>query len=466
MADLTCDVAVIGAGTAGLAAERAARKAGAKTLLFDDRFAGTTCAGVGCMPSKLLIAAADAAYDARKAAVFGVTTNVSVDGRAVMERVRKERDRFVAATLKSIEAIPAGICIKQRARFAGQTTLELADGRKVQAKAVVIATGSIPSVPKPFQKLGDIVLTNETIFELEHLPRSMAVVGAGALGLELAQALSRLGVETAVFDQGDHLAALHDAEVARELQSVLGKEFPIRMGVKLDVEKHVHGAKLSWSGASTGEATFERVLVAAGRPPALHGLNLEAIGLETNERGVPDFDPSTMQCADASIFLAGDDDAQRPVLHEASWEGSVAGRNAASFPDVKKTARLVPLSIMFTDPPLAVVGAVKTDEMIVGSAGYAEQGRARVEARNAGLVRIYADKDTGVLLGATLFAPGMDHIAHLFAWAVARGETAAALLQLPIYHPTLEEGLKSALREICEATRSLGDTDDVAPPGA
>ena len=208
MADLTCDVAVIGAGTAGLAAERAARKAGAKTLLFDDRFAGTTCAGVGCMPSKLLIAAADAAYDARKAAVFGVTTNVSVDGRAVMERVRKERDRFVAATLKSIEAIPAGICIKQRARFAGQDDAMAGDGRKVQAKAVVIATGSIPSVPKPFQKLGDIVLTNETIFELEHLPRSMAVVGAGALGLELAQALSRLGVETAVFDQGDHLGGL------------------------------------------------------------------------------------------------------------------------------------------------------------------------------------------------------------------------------------------------------------------
>jgi dihydrolipoamide dehydrogenase len=236
MADLTCDVAIIGAGTAGLAAERAARKAGAKTLLFDDRFAGTTCASVGCMPSKLLIAAAHAAYDARKASVFGIQTNVSVDGRAVMARVRRERDRFVAATLKSIEAIPAGICVKQRASFADTTTLALDDGRKVQAKAVVIATGSIPSVPTPFQKLGDIMLTNGTIFELGHLPRSVAVVGAGPLGLELAQALSRLGVETAVFDQGDHLAALHDDEIAKVLQSELGKEFPIRMGVKLDVE--------------------------------------------------------------------------------------------------------------------------------------------------------------------------------------------------------------------------------------
>jgi dihydrolipoamide dehydrogenase len=468
MADLTCDVAVIGAGTAGLAAERAARKVGAKTLLIDDSFAGTTCASVGCMPSKLLIAAAAAAFNARTAPTFGIqTSNISVDDRAVMARVRKERDGFVAATLKSIEKIPAGICIRQRARFADRTTLALEDGRKVSAKAVVIATGSRPSVPKLFQGLGDIVLTNETIFELTTLPRSMAVVGAGPLGLELAQALARLGVETTVFDQGDRLAALRDAEVSKELQSVLGKEFPIRLGVKLDVGKDGQGARFAWSGASSGAASFERVLVAAGRPPALHDLNLEATGLETNEQGVPKFDPSTLQCGDAPIFLAGDADAQRPVLHEASSEGAIAGRNAASFPTVKKSKRAVPLSIMFTDPPLATVGATQTDAMVVGSASYADQGRAKVEARDAGLVRIYAG-NSGALAGAALFAPGMDHIAHLFAWAIERGETADALLQLPIYHPTFEEGLKTALREICEAVKSpeLEDLDDLKPPGA
>jgi dihydrolipoamide dehydrogenase len=350
MNDLICDVAIIGAGTAGLAAERAARKAGAKTLLIDDRFAGTTCASVGCMPSKLLIAAARAAFDARKASTFGIETKTSVDGRAVMARVREERDRFVAETLKSIERIPDGICIRQRARFSDATALALDDGRKVSAKAIVIATGSRPNVPKPFEKLGDIVLTNETIFELESLPRSVAVVGAGPLGLELAQAMARLGVETTMFDQGEHIAALRDGEVAKILGSVLGKEFPIHLGVKLDVQKDGHGAWLSWSGASSGAAFFERVLVAAGRPPALHDLNMAATGLETNEDGVPKFDPSTLQCGDAPIFLAGDADAQRPVLHEASSEGAIAGRNAASFPKVRKAKRAVPLSIMFTDP--------------------------------------------------------------------------------------------------------------------
>jgi len=221
MIDLGCDVAIIGAGTAGLGAERAARKFGAKTLLIDDRFPGTTCASVGCMPSKLLIAAEDAAYNARKASTFGIETTTAVDGRAVMARVRKERDGFVAATLKSIEKIPAGICIRQRVRFLDKTTLTLDDGRKVSARAIVIATGSRPSVPKPFQKLSEIVLTNETIFELPSLPRSIAVVGAGPLGLELAQAYARLGVDITVFDQGEHVAALRDAEVAKNLRSVL-----------------------------------------------------------------------------------------------------------------------------------------------------------------------------------------------------------------------------------------------------
>src|ERR1700685_363090 len=123
MTTLHCDVAVIGAGTAGIAAERSARRHGAKTLLIDDRFAGTTCASVGCMPSKLLIAAANAAYNLKSSAVFVVRTNdAQVDGHAVMARVRKERDAFVAATLQSIRELPSGVCIQQTARFLNETT--------------------------------------------------------------------------------------------------------------------------------------------------------------------------------------------------------------------------------------------------------------------------------------------------------------------------------------------------------
>jgi dihydrolipoamide dehydrogenase len=270
-----------------------------------------------------------------------------------------------------------------------------------------------------------------------------------------------------MFDQGEHIAALRDAEVAKNLKSILGKEFPIHLGVKLDVEKDGVGARLSWFGASSGTASFERVLVAAGRPPALPDLNLAATGLGTNDKGIPKFDPSTLQCGDAPIFLAGDADAQRPVLHEASSEGR--SRDGTRHRSQKCGKPSAPCLCRSCSPILrSPWSAPPSDAMVIGSVSYADQGRARVEARNEGLVRVYAGADTGVIAGATLFGPGMDHIAHVFALAIERRETADTLLQLPFYHPTFEEGLKPALREICEAVKSpvLGNLDDIAPPGA
>ncbi|MGI4881053.1 MAG: dihydrolipoyl dehydrogenase [Janthinobacterium lividum] len=468
MTDLHCDVAIIGAGTAGLAAERAARKAGASTLLIDDRFAGTTCATVGCMPSKLLIAAAHVAHAVRTAPIFGIgAQEPAIDGVAVMARVRKERDAFVAATIEAIDRIPDGIRQRTRARFVDATTLLLDDGHRIQAKAIVIATGSRPTVPPMFAALGDRVLSNENIFELTDLPRSVAVVGAGPIGLELAQALVRLGVVVEVFDRSERLAALHDDAVMAELQAILSRELPFHLAVSIAVERQGGAVKLAWTGKSSGEKIFDYVLVATGRPPELKGLDLAATGLALDEHGTPEFSRETMQCGQSSIFLAGDADADRTVLHEASAEGAIAGRNAASFPNVEPAARGPAFSIMFTDPPVAVLGKPAGPDSVIGCASYADQGRAKVEARNVGMARIYAERPDGRLVGAALVGPSMDHIAHLLAWAIDRGETATALLELPFYHPTLEEGIKSALRQICAEVHTPlpRDRDEGAPAG-
>jgi dihydrolipoamide dehydrogenase len=202
----------------------------------------------------------------------------------------------------------------------------------------------------------------------------------------------------------------------------------------------------------------------------LRDLNLAATGIPLDDRGIPQVNDRTLQCGDAPIFLAGDVDGSRPVLHEAAFEGFVAGRNAATFPNMRKSKRAVPLSIMFTDPPLAVVGAPPTDKTIIGTASYTDQGRAKIEACNVGLVRIYAHPEGGALSGAVLLGPGMDHVAHLFAWAIEGGEMAGKMLALPFYHPTIEEGLKPALRQICRAVKALEpeilDDVDVTPLGA
>jgi dihydrolipoamide dehydrogenase len=404
------------------------------------------------MPSKLLIAAAHSAHAV--ASLFGISVpEPNIDGVKVLKRLRHEREAFVAATIESIAKIPDGIRIKARARFIDRGRLALDDGSIVSAKVVVIATGSRPHVPKMFEALGDRVLTNDTIFELPGLPKSIAVVGAGPLGLELAQALSRLGVGTEVFDEGNRLAGLHDEDVAAELKSILTKEFAIRLGVSLAATRQDEEAEISWKGQSAGKKRFERVLVATGRPPDLRGLDLEATGLALDEHSTPQFDPETLQCGDTPVFMAGDAGAQRPVLHEASAEGTIAGRNAANFPKVQPTKRNVPFSITFTDPPVAVLGKPASEGAVVGRSSYADQGRAKVEARNSGLVRLYGERPDGRLVGAAMVGPGMDHIGHLLAWAIERNETATALLNHPFYHPTFEEGLKSALREICNAVK-------------
>jgi len=468
MTDLVCDVAVIGAGTAGLAAERTARRAGSSTLLIDDGFSGTTCATVGCMPSKLLIAAAGAAQGVRRAGTFGIHVQPPrIDGVAVLTRVRKERDAFVAGMLNLLRDLPDEVKLNARATFTGPNRLSLEDGRRIQAKAIVIATGSRPQIPKAFLALGDLVLTNETIFDLGDLPKSVAVVGAGPLGIELAQALARLGVEIALFDKGKTLAALQDEHVAEALHTILARDLDLHLGVEIDPRRVGDRALLRWTGDSNGERSFDKVLVAAGRPPNLEGLGLDTTGLLLDAHGVPDFNRTTMQCGDGPIFLAGDADADVPILHEASSEGAIAGRNAAHFPEVRPSERNVAFAMTFTDPPVAVVGAPCRGDSVIGISRYDDQGRAKIEARAEGLVRLYAARPDGRLTGAAMIGPGMDHIAHLLAWAIGRGETATSLLDLPFYHPTLEEGLKAGLREICHTVHAPipADQDQGSPAG-
>ena len=452
MTDLQCDVAIIGAGTAGLAAQRSARKLGASTLLIDPEFRGTTCAATGCMPSKLLIAAGDAAHAVRDAGAFGIAANPEVDGRAVMRRLNKVRARFVQGVKDSISDLPEAVRITARARFDGPDRLLLDDGRSLAAKPVVIATGATPALPEPFRAVSDNILTNETIFDLEDLPRSVAVLGAGPIGVELAQALGRLGVEVAVFDIGDTLAGMQDSQVGETLRELLAEELPLHLNTEAEVAPADDGVRLTWDGQSR---TFEKLLLAVGRPPNFDGLDLGNAGIALDDHGAPEFDRQTLRCGTSSIFIAGDANSDRPLLHEAAHEGHIAGRNAASCPDVAEFSRMVPFALTFTRPEAAEVGIIPDpdDASFVGaSAPYDDQGKARVEHRLGGLCRLYARHADGKLTGASLCAPDAGHLAHIFALAIGRGLTATDLLNMPYYHPTLEEGLKSALRTLCKET--------------
>jgi dihydrolipoamide dehydrogenase len=463
---ITVDVAVIGAGSAGMVARRQASSHGAeRVLLIEGGAYGTTCARVGCMPSKLLIAAAEAAAAVRAAPTFGVNAGEpEIDGAAVMRRVQDHRDRFVASVLRSIERLDDDQRLDGWARFLGLNRLGVAlrEGGEVEveAKAIVLATGSSPWIPPSLRGLPEgLVITSDTIFDLPRLPRSIAVVGAGVIGLELGQALTRLGVATTILDVGAHMPLVRcDSmqELAHELFAArLDLQFSIR---ELEAEALADGAgvRLRWRDAAGQTHTLEvaKVLAATGRRPQLERLELDKAGVELDERGSPRaWDPRTGQIGETAIFMAGDVTGDRPVLHEAAAEGRIAGINAARFPEVRAHPRYVPLGIMFTDPNVAVVGEIPGLEgegeiWDVGEVNYAEQGRATVIAQAHGRARIYAQRDCGILLGAELIGPGVEHMAHLLAWAIQRRMTVPEALEMPYYHPVVEEGLRTALQEL------------------
>ncbi len=467
------DVAVIGAGTAGLVARRAAEAAGARTLLIGQPPLGTTCARVGCMPSKLLIAAADAAHDARRAHDFGVRAGpVTVDGRAVMARVRAQRDRFVRFVLEATDALEAGdTLVRGTARFDGDHRLvvDTASGERVvvEAGAIVVATGSTPHVPPPFRSLGDALVTTDSLFERDTLPDSALIVGTGVIALELGQALSRLGSRVTFVGLDEQLGVVTDPAVASAARSIFGRELDLVTSYTLEaVTREADGAVRARFRDGAGARRDERyacVLVAAGRLPHLASLGFQrtSVPLEDRERWV--VDPLTLQLADAPLFVAGDAAGHRPLLHEAADEGHIAGQNAAALAlggDVRAFVRKVALSIVFTDPQMAVIGpgwsALSHEDVRCGRVDFGDQGRATVMGVNAGVGRVYGERSTARLLGAELLGPRAEHLAHLLAFMVQRGLTVDEALELPFYHPVVEEGLRTALRALQRALRHAG----------
>ena len=452
------DVAVIGAGTAGLAAFRAARAHTNDVVLIEGGPYGTTCARVGCMPSKLLIAAAEAAHTAEQAAQFGVNVGgITVDRRAVMNRVRRERDRFVGFVVDGVEAIDESQRLRGYAEFLDDQRLRVttADGRAsiIRAKRIVIATGSTATLPPPFAALGDRAIINDDVFDWTELPKSVAVFGPGVIGIEIGQALHRLGVEVHLFGLRGQLGPITDPAVLEAARGLFSSEFHVDLDADVRGMKRTdHGVQIDYVNDDNRQVLeVDYVLAATGRRPNIGGLKLENTMLSLDERGVPRFDPQTMQAGDSTIFIAGDVSDDRALLHEAADEGKIAGNNAGRYPQIEGGTRRSALGIVFSDPQIAMVGdtfaSLMGRDIVIGEVSFEDQGRSRVMLKNQGLLRLYADAVNGRFLGAEMVGPRAEHIGHLLAWAHQAGMQIERMLEMPFYHPTIEEGLRTALRD-------------------
>lgn len=456
MKHLNTDIAIIGAGTAGMSAYRTVKESGLKCVLIEGGPYGTTCARVGCMPSKLLIAAAEAAHHARHTGEFGVHVQgqVQVNGREVMSRVRRERDRFVGFVLEAVHGFDPADRLQGYARFLSDTELQVGDHTRVTASRFVVATGSSPVIPPMYKGLGDRLVVNDDVFNWEDLPESVLVVGPGVIGMELGQALARLGVRVQILGRSPSIGGIVDPRVLDAALAVFQNELNLAPSTEVhSVQKEAHGVRVCFTpkGSSRREESFEYVLMAVGRRPNLDTLDLGKTSARFDDRGKPVFDSDTLQLENTPVFLAGDVNAQIPLLHEAADDGRFAALNAVHFPQAKPFKRRSPISVVFTDPQLMQVGQpfnqLDPAETVVGEVSFANQGRARVILKNKGLLRVYAERCSGRFLGAEMAGPAAEHLAHLLAWSHQQNLTISQMLAMPFYHPVIEEGLRTALRD-------------------
>jgi len=456
MNSLQRDVVIIGTGTAGMTAYRSALAHTSSVLAIEDGPYGTTCARVGCMPSKLLIAAAEAAHSAGEAHRFGVhVAPPRIDGAQVMQRVRDERDRFVGFVTEAVDKWPAEHRLQGHARFVSPGVLQIDDHTRIAAGRIVIATGSSPDVNPAWRAtLGERLIVNDDVFDWQTLPAAVAVVGTGVIGLELAQALHRLGVRVRLYGRSGRVGPLTDPLLQALSTKIFAAELPMALGADMTLARDGDQVLVT---TPAGTERFDYLLAATGRTPNIKTLGLEHAGLPLGANGVPIADSNTGQIGNSPVFLAGDASDQHMLLHEAADTGRIAGDNAGRYPDVRVRPRRAPLAVVFSDPQIMLAGASYTQLLHQGLAfqtgqvSFEDQGRSRVMLKNRGALRVYAECGSGRFLGAEMIGPAAEHLGHLLAWSAQRGDTVQQMLDSPFYHPVIEEGLRSALRELQRA---------------
>ena len=449
------DLIIIGAGTAGISAYNEAIKYTQNILIINDGSWDTTCARVGCMPSKLLISSANRMHDIQTAEELALKHNAVIDTSDVMQRVHVLRERFIRATLKGVDQWDSSHKISGKAKFIDPQTIEV-NGQSYRAKSFIVAVGSRPNIDETLkQQLKEKYITSNEIFEFSQLPESLAVIGSGIIAIELAQAMQRLGVQTTMFARSQKVGALTSPILQKLAQEQLSKELNIKFKTLPD-EIEIQADKIIKINFTENDQTksieVEYVLGATGRQSNIDRLGLDQLNSTFKDIKNLPIDKKTKQLANLPIFIVGDAAPDAPIQHEAALTGKQVIHNCLNYPEVKPISALIPLAIVFCHPEMAIVGKSfkhledQQIEFIRGFVSYENQGRALVLAENSGGIEVYIAKKSGKLLGAELFCSQAEHLAHLLAWMIDADQDIYQILKKPFYHPTLEEGLRTAFK--------------------
>jgi len=416
--NINYDIVIIGGGAAGLTCAKLAKGMGKKVLLIEKNNIGGECTWTGCIPSKTLIHVANSIHDAESLEKIGINLIRSIDSENIMRHVRSTIQAvYERETEQDLEKIGIDV-LKGTAYFLDGTTI-MCSGIKITTKKCIIATGSSPFIP-PIDGLDSVsYLTNQTIFALKKLPKSMIIVGGGPIGVELASALNRLSVKITIVESFSRILAKED----KELVAILSKQL-VKEGIQINNETQAikvaqeQNAILLTCTNKTGEKTIqaESLLIAVGRQPNINELDLAKAGVQYTQKGI--VVSSTLQTTAHSIYACGDVVGPYQFSHIAHYQATIATRNAL-IPFFKKRINYENIAwVTFTDPELAHAGL--TEEQALKRYGgtikmyrsnLATLDRAVTDGKTIGLAKFICDKNNKIL-GAQILGPRAGELIH------------------------------------------------------
>jgi len=448
------NLVVIGAGAGGLVTAAGAAGFGAKVALIETHLLGGDCLNVGCVPSKALISSAKVAAMARRASEFGVNTGeVTVDFPKVMERLRRLRADISPVDSAERFSKELGVDVfLGKGMFTGPETVEV-NGKTLTFAKAVIATGGTAAIP-PISGLAEVPhLTNANVFNLTELPARLGVIGAGPIGMELAQSFQRFGSEVSVFSRRDGILPKEDPEAAKIVENSMRRD-----GVNFILNSTYDSIKGGRDGQpicvvyqQAGEEKsieFDALLVAAGRKPNVKGLGLEKVGVDFDERMGVQVDDN-LRTSNSRIFAVGDVASKYQFTHMADFMARIVIRNTLFFGKDKVSDLLIPWAT-FTEPEVAHVGLYETDlkeqgiEYSTFKKTFEHLDRAILEGETEGFVKVYTKKGGDQILGATIVGPHAGDMISEISVAIKAGMGLGSIAGVIHPYPTLAESIRQS----------------------
>lgn len=450
------DVFVIGAGPAGYVAAIRAAQLGLKTAIADKRWLGGVCLNVGCIPSKSLLKNADVAHTLReRGKEFGFSfENLNLDYSVAVKRSRQVSDRLTKGV---------GFLMKKNqidvhmgaARLAGSDSVDITDEsgntKQLKAKNIILATGASAAVPGAWVVDGEKVVTYWEAILQEKLPKSVVVIGSGAIGVEFATVWNSYGVDVTIIEMLDRLVPLEDEEVSAELAKAFKRRrINALTGHKVEaVEATAEGVKVTVSsGGKTTELKADQALVAIGFRPNSKDLGLDAAGVKVSERGFIEID-ERMATNVPGIWAIGDVTGKLMLAHVGSAQGIVCAENIAGAETIQLNYEMMPRAT-FCQPQIASFGLTEAQaaergyEVKIGRFPFQPNGKALGLGENSGWVKIISEAQYGEILGAHMIGPEVTELLPELTIAQMMELTTAEIARNVHAHPTLSEVLMEA----------------------